>query len=146
MPISTESPAEDQPEADSGQIAVWAEVLYLINLLVIPGLGFALLYWLYRRHIDQAAPLDRAHLQQTLSGSIWAGVLLVLVNLLILLLGGYQGVNTWVILITYFTLCHASLVLFGAYGLAKAMSGLCWRYPLVGKPLPEGCPQKQVSL
>jgi hypothetical protein len=128
-------------ETPAGRIAIAAETLYLVNLLLLPGVGFIALLWLYRRHIDEAAPLDRAHLEQTLSGSIWAGVLLLGVNLLILLLGGYTGITTWILLITYFTLCHASLVLFGAYGLAQAMSGLCWRYPLVGKPLPADCPE-----
>jgi hypothetical protein len=27
----------------------------------------------------------------------------------------------------------------GILGLAKAMAGQCWRYPLVGRPLPPGC-------
>jgi uncharacterized Tic20 family protein len=62
-------------------------------------------------------------------------VLLLLVVVLILLLGDPHGVNTWVILITYFTLCHSTLVMFGAFGLAKAMAGQSWRYPLVGAPL-----------
>jgi len=31
------------------------------------------------------------------------------------------------------------LVVFGAFGLAKAMAAQCWRYPLIGRPLPAGC-------
>ncbi|MCB1786364.1 MAG: hypothetical protein H6953_10960 [Chromatiaceae bacterium] len=120
-------------------IAVAAESLYLVNLLLAPGLGFAALVWLWWSNRGSTPPLAAAHLAQTLSGSVWAGILLVVVNGLILLLGGYQGPHLWVIVIIYFTLFHSMLVMFGAFGLAKAMSGQCWRFPLVGRPLPTAC-------
>ncbi len=119
--------------------ATAAEALYLANLLLAPGLAFAALLLLWWRSRESAPPLLRAHLAQTLSASLWGGVLLVLVNLLILALGGYRGAHVWVVVITYFTLVHSMLVVFGAYGLAKAMAGQCWRFPLVGRPLPAGC-------
>lgn len=139
MPAS----AEASPPAASGPgtgIAVLAEALYLANLLLLPGFAFLALLWLWWRQRDSAPPLAAAHLLQTLSASLWGGALLVLVNVLILLLGGYRGAHTWVVVITYFTLAHSMLVVFGAYGLAKAMAGQCWRFPLVGRPLPDGCP------
>lgn len=119
--------------------AITAESLYLVNLLLAPGLGFLLLLWMWWRSREQAPPLAASHLSQTISGSIWAGMLLVVANALILLLGGYQGPHVWVVVITYFTFCHSMLVMFGAYGLSKAMAGQCWRYPLIGRPLPAGC-------
>ncbi|MCP5415401.1 MAG: hypothetical protein H6961_12440 [Chromatiaceae bacterium] len=119
--------------------AITAESLYLVNLLLAPGLGFLLLLWMWWRSREQAPPLAASHLSQTLSGSLWAGVLLVVANGLILLLGGYRGPHVWVVVITYFTFCHSMLVMFGAYGLSKAMAGQCWRYPLIGRPLPAGC-------
>ena len=45
----------------------------------------------------------------------------------------------WTVVIVYFTMFHSMLVLLGIVGLAKAMAGQCWRYPLVGRPLPPGC-------
>ena len=134
MPVS-----DDTNEVEGVSLAVMAEALYLANLLILPGVAFLLLLLLYRLNVKELPALARAHFSQTLTASIWAGVLLLLVNLLILLLGGYQGMHTWIIVITYFTVCHATLVVFGAYGLAKAMAGQCWRYPLVGRPLPPGC-------
>jgi len=119
--------------------AITAESLYLVNLLLAPGLGFLLLLWMWWRSREQAPPLAASHLSQTLSGSLWAGMLLVVANGLILLLGGYRGPHVWVVVITYFTFCHSMLVMFGAYGLSKAMAGQCWRYPLIGRPLPAGC-------
>jgi hypothetical protein len=123
------------PELPPGtSLAVTAEALYLVNLLLVPGLAFAVLLVVYLRRIGTAPPLARCHLRQTLFASLWAGVLLVAVNGLILALGGYDAPNTWVILVLYFTTCHATLVLLGVLGLAKAMAGQPYRYPLIGRP------------
>jgi hypothetical protein len=113
-------------------LAVAAEVLYLINLLLVPGIAFLALAWLYRKHVHTAPPLARCHLRQTLFGSLWAGVLLVAVNAAIIVLGGYRAPYTWVVVVLYVLTCHASLVLFGTLGLAKAMAGRFYRYPLIG--------------
>jgi uncharacterized Tic20 family protein len=132
-----------EPNADAiarGEgLAVAAESLYLANLLLAPGLAFAGLLWLYLARRREAPPLAAAHLDQTVSASVWAGVLLVGVNGAILLVGGYEGPNVWTVVIVYFTVFHSMLVLLGIVGLAKAMAGQCWRYPLVGRPLPPGC-------
>lgn len=43
------------PHADKGQrLAVLAQALYLGNLLVAPGLAFAVLLWLWFKHKDSA--------------------------------------------------------------------------------------------
>ena len=134
--------ASDTDSTEPGYvIAVTAEVLYIVNLLILPGIAFLLLVILYVLKRSSAAPLGSAHLSQTMSASLWAGVLLIVVNAVILLLGGYDGPWTWVVLITYFTICHASLVMLGIIGLSKAMASQCWRYPIVGRPLPEPCPE-----
>jgi len=141
MPRSVEEdrkqPIATQPAGM--RLAVLAEALYLANLLVTPGIAFLILAALYLRGKQDKPPLAAAHLAQTFFASLWAGILLVVVNALILLLGGYQGVHTWVVLILYFTICHSTLVLLGVMGLVRAMAGQCWRFPLVGRPLPAGC-------
>ena len=131
MPVS----ADNEPTEPPGQsLAVWAEVLYLSNLLIAPGLAFAALLWLhFKRNADMPA-LARCHLRQTISASLWAGALLVIANAAIILLGGYAAPKTWMIVIIYFTTCHSSLVLLGVLGLAKAMAGQKYVYPLVGRP------------
>lgn len=136
MPLSdADTTAEDAQPGFS--IAVTAEVLYLTNLLLVPGLAFLILIWLYWRQRLAAPPLARCHLAQTVSASIWAGVMLVVVNLSIILLGGYDSPNTWMIVIVYFTTVHATLVLLGTLGLARAMAGKHYHYPLVGRPCAE---------
>lgn len=136
------SPSAD-PDAEAGApgegLAVAAESLYLANLLLAPGLAFAALLWLYLSRRREATALAAAHLDQTVSASVWAGILLIGVNGAILLVGGYDGPNVWTVVIVYFTVFHSTLVVLGILGLARAMAGQCWRYPLVGRPLPAGC-------
>lgn len=129
---------QEPPQFPPGtHLAITAEALYLVNLLLLPGLAFVFLAAMYLRHIGRAAPLARCHLRQTMAASLWAGVLLIIVNGLILALGGYQASSTWVVLVLYFVSCHAGLVLLGVLGLAKAMAGQPYRYPLLGRACPE---------
>ena len=138
MPPS-ENSGNEQPDnapyqAAPGQtLAVAAQVLYIGNLLIAPGICFGIMLWLYFKHRASAPMLAVCHLKQTISASIWAGLLLIVANLAILLLGGYTSANTWTVLIIYFTTCHSSLVLLGVLGLAKAMAGQIYVFPLLGR-------------
>ncbi|MGB5427263.1 MAG: hypothetical protein WBN95_10765 [Gammaproteobacteria bacterium] len=134
MPRSEHESLPPEAVAPGQGLAVTAEALYLANLLLLPGLAFIALLVVYERHIRTAPELAVCHLRQTLSASLWAGALLLAANLIILLLGGYRSPNTWMVVIIYFTTCHATLVLLGVMGLAKAMAGQAFRYPLVGRP------------
>ena len=135
MPVSPEAPTSDAPPPGQG-IAIAAESLYLINLLLLPGPGFLALLGLFFRCRRDAPHLAQIHLQQTLSASLWAGALLIVVNLLIVALGGYDSGWTWVVVILYFTTAHTTLVVFGIFGLARALAGQPYQYPLVGNLLP----------
>lgn len=130
MPVSEDSEQEIPGQSQ----AVWAETLYLANLLLAPGLAFLMLLWLYFKRSAEMPALARCHLRQAISASLWAGALLVIANAAIILLGGYAAPKTWVIVIIYFTTCHSTLVLLGVLGLAKAMAGQKYVYPLVGRP------------
>ena len=123
-------------EEKAGQnLAVLAEALFLINLLLLPGLAFAGLFALWLKNRDSAPPLARQHLRQTTFVSLIGGFLIVTLSGLIIALGGLDWAWTWVVLVLYFTCIHSTLVLFGMYGLIKAMSGQIWRFPLIGPPL-----------
>ena len=137
MPHSAHEYEQQQPEpVTPGQgLAVTAEALYIANLLLLPGLAFVALLIVYIRNIQTAPALAVCHLRQTLSASLWAGALLLVANIIIVMLGGYRSPGTWMVVIIYFTTCHATLVLLGVLGLARAMAGQCFRYPLVGRPL-----------
>ena len=136
MPLSDADPAPPAPPPEGQGLAVAAETLYLVNLLVVPGVAFVILVYLYLRHRASAPVLALGHLQQTVAASLWAGLLLVLINGLILWLGGYDEPWTWVVLLLYFTTCHAALVLLGVVGVARAMAGKPYRYPVIGPRLP----------
>lgn len=121
-------------KSKSGQsLAVTAEVLYLTNLLLLPGLAFLALLALWARRRRSAPPLARCHLRQTVAASLWAGALLIIANAAIILLGGYHQASTWVVVILYFTIFHSTLVLLGVLGLAKALAGQPHVYPLIGR-------------
>lgn len=113
-------------------VAVQAEALYLINLLIGPGLGFLGLLWLAHQNANSESELTRCHLRQTIIASIWAGILLLIVAGMIIYLGGFQSPYTWMVLILYFVTCHAALILFGVLGLARAMAKQTYVYPLIG--------------
>lgn len=112
--------------------AVQAEALYLINLLLAPGLAFLLLLLLFRRHRDSADPLTRGHVRQAFAASLLAGLLLAVVPALIALVGDLGRPGTWMGLLLYFVCCHATLILLGVLGLARALAGKPYTYPLLG--------------
>jgi hypothetical protein len=119
----------DDPHAP---VAVQAEALYLLNLLLLPGLAFIGLLWLARRHAHSPSELARCHLKQAVVASLWAGVLLTVVTVAILVMGGLLAPATWVVLILYFVCCHGGLILLGIVGLSHAIAGKPYVYPLIG--------------
>ena len=127
-PVDREQPPPGQ------RLAVIAEALYLANLLVLPGLAFALLFWLWTTNRD-AALLARNHLKQTFYVSLWGGLLISTFTLAFLTFGGLHWAWTWVLVILYFTCVHSTLVVFGTLGLARAMAGKPFRFPLIGPKL-----------
>ncbi len=115
-------------------LAVTAETLFLVNLLLLPGLAFAALLLLYLARRHSSPPLAANHLAQTTGVSVIGGALIVLVIGLIVALGGFDSGYTWMVVILYFTFIHSSLILLGVMGLVKAMAGQHFRYPLIGRP------------
>lgn len=123
-------------EEKAGQaLAVLAEVLFLINLLLLPGIAFLILAGLWLHFRDNAPPLARQHLKQATLVSLWGGLLIVSFAGGILYAGGLDWQWTWVALILYFTCIHSTLVLCGMFALIKAMNGQVWRFPLIGPRL-----------
>lgn len=125
-------PTSDTEAEEDTRLAIAAETLYLLNLLLLPGIAFLILIGLYLYYRNNASSLSTGHLKQGISASLWAGFLLVFCNLFILLSGGYDGPWTWVIIVLYFTIAHSTLILLGIIGLIKALAGQHWHYPLIG--------------
>ncbi len=114
------------------KLAITAEFLYLMNLLVLPGIAFFILTWLYLKYDSKSPSLASCHLRQSFSASIWAGLLLLLVTSIVFFAGGYDSPYLWVTMILYFTICHSSLIVLGVFGLVKAMAGEKFHYPIIG--------------
>ena len=131
MPLSDDDFGFTEEKAGQN-LAVLAEALFLINLLLAPGIAFAILLWLWLRYKDSAPPLARRHLKQATFVSLWGGLLIVSLTALFILVGGLHWEYTWVAVILYFTCIHSTLVLFGMYALIKALAGQPWRFPLIG--------------
>src|SRR6185369_12814761 len=74
LTVVTDRSSTDQA-APGQSIAVAAELLFLANLLLAPGLAFAAIFWLWRKH-PEAPPLARNHLKQTFYVSLWGGILI----------------------------------------------------------------------
>jgi len=115
-------------------LAIAAETLFLVNLMLAPGLAFAALVLLYLLKGKGAEPLAVNHLSQTLGVSIIGGVLIVVIISLILLLGGFDSGYTWMVVVLYFTFIHSSLIFMGVFGLVKALNGEHFVYPWIGRP------------
>jgi len=116
---------------DPRPLAVAAEALYLINLMLAPGLAFLVLAWLWWRRRGDAHPVARVHLEQAFRVSLVGGAL-IFTTLVIGAIGGFHGPGVWVVVILYFTVVHSSLILLGVVGLVKAINREAWRYPLIG--------------
>lgn len=104
------------------QFAILAQLLYLANLLAIPGLALLLLWllrWLLRDRLDA---LGRYHFRLALLGS--GGALLILsIPALCFWLLGYHSAGAWTALLLFLIVTHTTLVVFGIYALARAMTG-----------------------
>jgi uncharacterized Tic20 family protein len=139
------SHSDSQPQNEAGtegqSLAVLAESLYVANLLILPFVAFIILGIIFLKKHDSAPPLARSHLEQTLSASIGIAVMFIAAAGIVMLLKmwGLEDVVVWIFVVIAFTIIHATMVLIGVLGLAKAMAGKCWRYPVFGRALPHDC-------
>jgi len=108
-------------------LAITAQSLYLVNLMLAPGLAFVLLLLLYWFNRGRADALAMNHLSQTVGVSLVGGGLIVVA-------GGLDSGYIWMVVILYFILIHSSLILMGVMGLVKAMDGQHYVFPLIGRP------------
>jgi hypothetical protein len=104
------------------KLAVLAQLLYLANLLAVPGVALLLL-WLLRLLLrDRLHALSRYHFRLALLGS--GGALLILgIPALCFWLLGHHSPEAWTYLLLFLIVTHTTLVMFGIFALARAMTG-----------------------
>ena len=113
--------------------AIKAEVLFLLNLSFLPVIAFLILLRMYTQLGSDTPALARSHIKQTINASVWAGILMVAINGLILYFSGINDIWTWLYVIIYFTCIHSALIIFGVIGISKAQGGRFYAYPFIHK-------------
>jgi len=98
-----------------------AALASLINLTILPVIGFIALILIYRN--TQADTIGRYHAMLGFKVNIIAAVVLFLVSALMILLGGFNSPWTWVYVISYFTLVHTLFIVLAVWALVRAWSG-----------------------
>jgi uncharacterized Tic20 family protein len=124
--------APEAPMPPGQGLAVTAEILYLTNLMLAPGVAFIALAWLWLSRGKAAPALARNHLRQTFFVSLWGAAILLVACTGFIAAFGLHSEWTWTYVVLYFTCVHSTLIIFGVLGLSKAMAGKAFRYPLIG--------------
>lgn len=121
-----ENPLEQSVETDqennskNGNNAIIYQSLFLMNLLLIPGLSFLALIWLLFKRRNQKG-WQRIHLYRSVQLSILAGSFIIIIPLIILVTTNAFEASLMVMII-YFVTMHAAFVLLGMLNLSRAMA------------------------
>ena len=113
----------DQPTTEELQIqqASNAALASLINLTILPGIGFIALIFIYLK--SQPGTIGRYHAVLGFKINIIAAITLFAVSALMILFGGFNSPWTWVYVISYFTLVHTLFIVLAIWALVRAWSG-----------------------
>ena len=113
---------------DECKLAGRGYLAYLANLTLFPLIGFIWQWWLWRSAKHAHYSFALASISQAVFGSVFAGTLLTIATALIVFFGSLHSPWTWVILILYFTTCHACLILLGVVGYARSSAGKSFKF------------------
>lgn len=108
-----------QTQASDG--AVVPVIWYLLNLLALPVVGFAVLVWLFLRS-GRVSAIRRAHTRAAFYMSIIGATLIFSGVGVFWLLFGNTG-NFWTGAVVWAIALHTSFVLWGMIAFAQAMEG-----------------------
>ncbi|NMP30615.1 hypothetical protein HII17_03485 [Thalassotalea sp. M1531] len=102
-------------------LAIIMQSLYLSNLLLVPGLSFIAMLYLFFRHKTQLPKgVAKVHLYRSIQLSLVAGIFLVVLPSIALLMS-YNFQLSLMLSLVYFVTIHAFFVLIGMLNLTKAM-------------------------
>ncbi|WLQ17256.1 hypothetical protein O5O45_15150 [Hahella aquimaris] len=102
---------------------LWPHILYLVNLLALPGASFLILFGWYWRSRRRSAPAALLAAQMTaLVGGLINGALLVVIPLVVLWLSD-RGPITVTLVIVYWVATHGACVIWGVYALTRENAG-----------------------
>ena len=98
-----------------------AALASLLNLTILPVIGFIALMLIYRK--TEPDTIDYYHARLGIKINLFAAAALFLVSDLMILLGGFNSPWTWVYVISYFTLVHTAFIVYALWALVRAWSG-----------------------
>jgi len=101
--------------------ATISSLFSLLNLTVLPVIGFIFLLLLYKK--TEANNIDHYYAVLGIKTNLLAGVALLLVSALMIVLGGFNSVWTWVFVISYFVFVHAMFILFATWTMVRSWTG-----------------------
>ncbi|GHE83913.1 hypothetical protein [Thalassotalea profundi] len=110
----------DNNKEQKKRSAIIYQSLYLMNLLLIPGIAFFILVWQFSKN-HKIKGWQRIHLFRSLQLSLISGGCLVLIPLLIVLFSDHFN-SLLALLLVYFVTAHALFVLVGMLNLSRAMA------------------------
>jgi len=121
---------EKNPSND--HTAAYAEAFYIGNLLFV-GVFYLALWVLYFMRYKKTSAIARNHLKQALLGSSITTTIFVVINIVIILTGGYATLSALLLLELYYMLLLPLFLVVGIMGFSKAIKGLDFSYPLIGR-------------
>ena len=98
-----------------------AGLLSLLNLTILPGIGFLLLIRLYQQ--STAEGIDHYYSVLGIKLNLTAAAALLFVSGLMIALGGFTSPWTWVYVISYFTLVHTFFIMLATWYLVRSWTG-----------------------
>ena len=122
--------------SSSDHTAAYAEAFYIGNLLFV-GVFYLALWILYFLRYERSSAITQRHLKQSLIGSSISTAIFISINIFILLTSGYASVTALFSLEFYFMLLLPLFLIVGILGFSRAIKGLDFSYPLIGRLLDE---------
>lgn len=113
--------SNNQYSDDDISLASKAALYSLLNLTVLPIIGFVMLVMLYKKTKNDS--ISRYHATLGIKINIIAAVMLLLVSLVIILVSGLDSPWTWVYVISYFTIVHTTFIMTAIWSLVRSWSG-----------------------
>lgn len=105
----------------SMKLASQATIASLLNLTFLPIIGFIWLMVLIGK--TEQGGIDHYHAMLGIKLNLMAAAALGIVSTLMIFLGGFDSVWTWVYLISYFTLIHTTFIIIAVWAIIRSWSG-----------------------
>lgn len=126
----------NQETKKNSHTAAFAEAFFIGNLLFV-GVFYLALWILYLMRYKNASTITRNHLKQTLIASSISTGIFIAINIFIMLTSGYASVTALFSLEVYFMLLLPIFLVVGIIGFTRAIKGIDFSYPIIGRLVKE---------